>query len=59
MEIITAYSVAFFNQTLKGEPTPLLANPVSAYPEVKIGPSGIELTTRQESRKNGTNRRLD
>jgi predicted dienelactone hydrolase len=37
IQIIDSYSLAFFNQTLKGAPSPLLANPVSAYPEVKAG----------------------
>ena len=34
--IIDAYSVAFFNQTLKGETTSLLEGPSSTYPEVSF-----------------------
>ncbi|MBI5122821.1 carboxylic ester hydrolase [Candidatus Roizmanbacteria bacterium] len=33
---INAYSVAFFNQYLKNQPSPLLKGPSKQYPEVKI-----------------------
>ncbi|MBM3121400.1 MAG: hypothetical protein FJZ97_04335 [Chloroflexi bacterium] len=35
-QIINAYSLAFFGQALKGEPTLLLAGPSPAYPEVRF-----------------------
>jgi predicted dienelactone hydrolase len=34
MQIVTDYLVAFFDQTLKGQPSPLLAGPSPSYPEV-------------------------
>jgi hypothetical protein len=34
--IINAYIVSFFDQYLKGEPSPLLEGAVSAYPEVTV-----------------------
>jgi hypothetical protein len=34
--IINAYIVSFFDQHLKGEPSPLLEGAVSAYPEVSF-----------------------
>ena len=37
MQIINDYSLAFFNQTLKGEASGLLASPVSTYKEVQAG----------------------
>jgi len=37
MQIINDYSLAFFNQTLKGEASGLLASPVSTYNEVQAG----------------------
>lgn len=38
LAIINAYVLAFFDQHLKGERTPLLAGPSSDYPEVTITP---------------------
>ncbi|RMG94468.1 MAG: hypothetical protein D6706_13755 [Chloroflexi bacterium] len=36
VEILDAYAVAFFNQYLKMEPSPLLADNSSPYPEIKL-----------------------
>ena len=33
-QIIVAYTLAFFDRYLNGKPSPLLAGPSSAYPEV-------------------------
>lgn len=35
-EALNAYSVAFFDQSLKGEPSPLLDGPSAQYPEVEF-----------------------
>ena len=37
LEIINLYSVAFFDQYLKGEPQPILDGPRDDYPEVEYG----------------------
>ena len=37
LQIINAYSLAFFDQTLKGETSPLLEGPSSTYPEISFG----------------------
>jgi hypothetical protein len=34
MQIITDYLTAFFDQALKGQPSPLLAGSSTSYPEV-------------------------
>lgn len=36
LEIVSAYTVAFFEQELKGKPSPLLAGPSASYPEITI-----------------------
>ncbi len=35
-DIVNAYSVAFFDQELKGEPSPLLQGPSRQYPEANF-----------------------
>jgi predicted dienelactone hydrolase len=37
MQIINHYSLAFFDQTLKSQPSAMLANPISPYPEMEAG----------------------
>lgn len=40
MDITSAYAVAFFDQYLKGETSPLLTGPAAAYPEVTFEKRG-------------------
>jgi hypothetical protein len=40
-EIINAYSLAFFDKHLKGEPEALLAGPSAHYPEVIFAKRGL------------------